>query len=122
MTDTKVRTTELVVAGFDGTNTAFLARAALARLQQEWGLASGDVAIVLREADGQVVLEQTLNRGTGRNESSTLWEGFADLFYRPGGWLKNLAIATELEFAGQTTKDGTDGDTTRISVLAYYDW
>ena len=41
----------------------------------------------------------------------------------PAGWmLKNLAIATELEFAGQTTKDGTDGDTTRISVLAYYDW
>ena len=83
MTDTKVRTTELVVAGFDGTNTAFLARAALARLQQEWGLASGDVAIVLREADGQVVLEQTLNRSTGRNESSTLWEMFADLFFAP---------------------------------------
>ena len=50
------------------------------------------------------------------------YKALVNLFYRPGGWLKNLAIATELEFAGQTTKDGTDGDTTRISVLAYYDW
>ena len=50
------------------------------------------------------------------------YKALVNLFYRPGGWLKNLAIATELEFAGQTTKDGTDGDTTRISILVYYDW
>ena len=99
MADTKVRTTELVVAGFDGTNTAFLARAALARLQQEWGLASGDVAIVLREADGQVVLEQTLNRSTGRDESSTLWEMFADLFFAPESLAGTAAKAALEQFA-----------------------
>jgi hypothetical protein len=50
------------------------------------------------------------------------YKALVNLFYRPGGWLKNLVIATELEFAGQTTKDGSDGDTTRLSLLAYYDW
>ena len=33
-----------------------------------------------------------------------------------------LVLAAEVEYATQTTKDGSDGETTRISILAYYDW
>ena len=50
------------------------------------------------------------------------YKALVNLFYRPGGWLKGLTLAGELEFAGQTTLDGSDGDTTRISVLLYYDF
>lgn len=50
------------------------------------------------------------------------YEALVNLFYRPGGVLNGLTVGTELEFAGQTTVDGSDGDTTRISVLVYYDW
>jgi len=75
--------TELIVAGFDDTHTVFLARAALARLQQEAGMATNDVAIVLRGADGTVAVQQNLQRDTGGNESSTFWETFADLLFAP---------------------------------------
>jgi hypothetical protein len=50
------------------------------------------------------------------------YKALVNLFYRPAGWLNGLTLGTEVEFAGQTTVDGSDGDTTRISVLAYYDW
>jgi hypothetical protein len=50
------------------------------------------------------------------------YKALVNLFYRPGGWLYGLTVAGELEFAGQTTLDGSDGDTTRISVLVYYDF
>ncbi len=50
------------------------------------------------------------------------YKALVNLFYRPGGYLNGLTLASELEFAGQTTLDGSRGDTTRISVLAYYDF
>jgi hypothetical protein len=50
------------------------------------------------------------------------YKALANLFYRPGGWLKGLTLAGEIEFAGLTTLDGSRGDTTRISVLLYYDF
>jgi hypothetical protein len=33
-----------------------------------------------------------------------------------------MAVAGELEFAGQKTLDGSRGDTTRISVLVLYNF
>jgi TolA-binding protein len=50
------------------------------------------------------------------------YKALVNLFYRPGGWLRGLTMAGELEFAGQTTLDGSDGNTTRVSVLMYYDF
>jgi hypothetical protein len=50
------------------------------------------------------------------------YKALVNLFYRPGGWLNGLTVAGELEFAGQTTLDGSNGDTMRISVLVYYDF
>jgi hypothetical protein len=50
------------------------------------------------------------------------YKALVNLFYRPGGWLKGMAVAGELEFAGQKTLDGSRGDTTRISVLVLYNF
>jgi len=50
------------------------------------------------------------------------YKALVNLFYRPGGWLKGLTVAGEVEFAGQTTLDGSSGDTTRISVAVFYDF
>ena len=50
------------------------------------------------------------------------YKALVNLFYRPGGLLNGLTMAGELEFAGQTTLDGSSGDTTRISMLLYCDF
>ena len=93
----------------------------------------------LRMVAGQIALEHkwtpTLTTAIGggymnmKNRSFQQGDAFdhgykalVNLFYRPGGVLKGLTFGTELEFAGQTTVDGADGDTARISVLLYYDW
>jgi uncharacterized membrane protein len=83
MTDAKAVMGEIVVAGFGDTHTAFLARAALARLQKELGMATQDVAMVLRGADGDVAVQQTLRRDTGRSELSTFWKTLVDQLFAP---------------------------------------
>jgi len=50
------------------------------------------------------------------------YKALVNLFYRPAAWLKGVTLAGEVEFAGQTTRDGSTGDTTRFSVLLYYDF
>jgi uncharacterized membrane protein len=80
---TEVAMTELVIAGFGKLHTAYLARAALARLQEQFGIATVDMAMVLRGADGGVSVQQTLNRDARRNGSSAYWEILADLFIIP---------------------------------------
>ena len=72
---------EIVVTGFGDTQTAYLARAALARLQKELGMAPEDVAMVLRGVDGDVAVQQTLNRDTGRSELSTFWKTLIDQLF-----------------------------------------
>ena len=83
MTGIKADMTELIVTAFGDTQTPFLARAALARLQGEWGMDVRDVAIVLRGADGNVAVQQTLSRHAGSSESSTFWDTIADLLFAP---------------------------------------
>jgi uncharacterized membrane protein len=46
-------------------------------------MATHDVAMVLREADGRIAVQQMLLRGTGRNEPSTFFGTLADLFFTP---------------------------------------
>ncbi len=83
MSHSKSVMTELIVTGFDDAYTASLANAALARLQEELGLAMNDVAAVIRRADGNIAVQQTLSRNAGRNESSTFWETLADQLFAP---------------------------------------
>jgi len=82
MTVTTTAKTELVAIGFGDTHTVFLARAALARmLKEDHGMAIDDMAIVLRGTDGNVAVQQTLDRDAGRNDSSTFWDSSADLLF-----------------------------------------
>ena len=83
MSHSKSVITELIVTGFDDAYTASLANAALARLQEELGMATNDVAAVIRKADGNIAVQQTLSRDAGRNESSTFWETLADQLFAP---------------------------------------
>jgi uncharacterized membrane protein len=83
MSDIKDVMSELIVTGFGNKYTVFLAHAALARLQEELGMTIDDVAVVLRGADGNVAVQQTLNRHAARNESSIFWETIADLLLAP---------------------------------------
>ena len=83
MTNTRAVTDEIIVTGFGDTQTAFLALATLARLQRELEMATDDLALVLREADGDIAVQQTLLRGTSRNKSSVLWNTLAYLLFPP---------------------------------------
>ena len=49
---------DLIVAGFDDAHTAFLARAALARLQTKLSLPMHDLALVSRDEAGRVSLSE----------------------------------------------------------------
>ena len=95
---------EIVVTGFGDTQTAYLARAALARLQKELGMAPEDVAMVLRGVDGDVTVQQTLNRNTGRSALSAFWKMLVDQLFAP-----ELSAGTASEAAsGQCATIGID--------------
>jgi uncharacterized membrane protein len=91
---TKAIITELIVTGFGNTHTVFLARAALARLQGELGMAVDDVAVIVRGVDGDLTVQQALNRNTGRNGASVFWETMADLFFAPLSSASTDAVGT----------------------------
>jgi uncharacterized membrane protein len=75
---------ELIVSGFDDAHTAFLARAALARLQKELGLSVYDLAMVTRGEDGRVAVQQVVDLDGSAGEGAILWETWADLLFTPG--------------------------------------
>ena len=104
MTDTKAVMSEIIVTGFGDTQTAYLARAALARLQKELGVATEDVSMVLRGVDGDIAVQQTLNRDTGRSELSTFWKMLIDQLFAP-----ELSAGTASEAAsGKCATTGID--------------
>ena len=75
---------ELIVSGFDDAHTAFLTRAALARLQKELGLSVYDLAMVTRGEDGRVAVQQVVDLDGSAAEGAILWEAWADLLFTPG--------------------------------------
>jgi uncharacterized membrane protein len=93
--------TELVVAGFGNTHTVFLARAALARLQEELGMAVDDVAMIVRGDEGELTIQQALSRDAGKNGASAFWVTLADLFFAP---LSSDAV----EMSKKCAKTGVD--------------
>jgi uncharacterized membrane protein len=109
---TKAIITELVVSGFGNTHTVFLARAALARLQDELGMAVDDVAVIVRGVDGDLTVQEAINRDTDRNGSSAFWGTLADLFFAPLSSACTDAVETLEKYA--TT--GIDPNFTRPIV------
>jgi uncharacterized membrane protein len=75
---------ELIVAGFEDAHTAFLARAALARLQKEIGLNGHDVAVVSREENGEVTVREAIDLNGRRALHEAFWKTLAGrLFAAP---------------------------------------
>jgi uncharacterized membrane protein len=109
---TKAIITELIVTGFGNTHTVFLARAALARLQEELEMAVDDVAMIVRGADGDFTVQQALKRDADRNGSSAFWETLADLFFTPSS---SAGTDTE-EMSGKCATIGIDPSFTRAII------
>ena len=82
---------ELIMAGFEKSQTAFLSRAALARLQKDLGFSVHDMAIVTREADGSVAVQQVVNLGDSAVKRATVWEILAELLFTPGPSMETIS-------------------------------
>ena len=75
---------ELIVAAFEDTYTAFLARAALARLQKSLSLSVRDVAVITREEGDDAALPAAID---GEHEADTpagFWRTLVDLLFIQG--------------------------------------
>ena len=70
---------DLIVAGFGDAHTAFLARAALARLQGELSLPGHDLALMTREAGGEIALQEAIGLGGERETPPTFWKTLVSL-------------------------------------------
>jgi uncharacterized membrane protein len=84
---------ELIVIGFNDKSTVFLARAALARQHEGFGMTTQDAAMVHRTADGRIIVDQGLSRDEQRNGPSTFWETMADLLFVPESSESSVAEA-----------------------------
>ena len=66
---------ELIIAEFDRAHTAYLARAALARLQGQLALEDEDLVVVTRDSEERVLLcePRSVPDGRARQEPKTFW-------------------------------------------------
>jgi uncharacterized membrane protein len=72
---------ELIVAVYDDTHTAFLARAALARLQKELLIKGHDVALVSREKTGKVTVGEAIELKPTKSTHKTFWNTLVFLLF-----------------------------------------
>lgn len=74
---------ELIVAGFDDAHTAFLARAALARLQETLCLPGHDVVTVTRSDGGRAAVQEIFSLSGNEETHMTFWKTLVPLFFAP---------------------------------------
>ena len=74
---------DLILAVFDDAHTAFLARAALARLQGELSLPGHDLAVVNREEGGEIVLQEAIGLSDERQMRPSYWKTLVSLLFAP---------------------------------------
>jgi uncharacterized membrane protein len=70
---------ELVVAGFEDAHTAFLAGAALARMQKDLALNRQDVAVVTREESGAVSVREAVEIASAPAQHKAFWQTLVGL-------------------------------------------
>lgn len=73
--------TVLIVSGFAEAQTAFLARAALARLQRNFALPARDVALVQREGADEVLVHEAVAQIGDVRTSVAFWKTLAGLLF-----------------------------------------
>ena len=83
--------TELIISGFEDAQTAFLARAALARVQMDPTLRTQDVAVVTRAESGEVAVHQAVASADRGRDEKTFWESLADVLFSPSPALGNIS-------------------------------
>jgi uncharacterized membrane protein len=76
--------TDLIAAGYDDAHTAFLARAALARLQRELALSGRDLAVVIGEEGSEIALQEAIGLSGEREMHPTFWKTLVTLVFAPG--------------------------------------
>jgi uncharacterized membrane protein len=92
--------TDLIAAGYDDAPTAFLARAALARLQKELSLPGHDLAVVTREEEGELVLQEAIVLSDEREMHPTFWKTLVNLLLAPGPSTGTGGDPTSAKLAG----------------------
>jgi uncharacterized membrane protein len=75
---------ELIAAGFDDAHTAFLARAALARLQSELSLPGRNLALVTWAEGGEIALQEAIELSGEGMMHPTFWKTLVNLLLAPG--------------------------------------
>ena len=116
---------DLIIAGFDDAHTAFLARAALARLQDELSLSGRDMALVTRAAGGEIDLQEPIPLIDERQVVPTFWKTLVSLLLAPspstgmGGDLMSAeltAIGIDATFRSHLVKQ-VQAETATLLVL-----
>jgi len=74
---------ELIVACFEDGHTAFLAAAALARLQKELSINGHDVAVVSKAETGEVTVREAVDLNGHRSLHEAFWKTLVDLLFFP---------------------------------------
>ena len=72
---------ELIVAGYEDVHTAFLASAALARMQKEFAMNRHDMAVVALEEGGEVSVREAVTVTEGEALHKTFWKTLAGLLF-----------------------------------------
>ena len=128
--------TELVVSVFAETQTAFLARAVLARLQKELALPARDVALVTREEDGEVTVQEAVATVGDVRTSTAFWRMLVELLFSSAHSTSEVtkeislklaalgidrdalsAVADHVDVCGSALFVLTHGESTRDQVL-----
>ena len=76
---------DLLVAGFDDAHTAFLAGAALARMQQDLALDRQDVAVATREESGAISVREAVEVASGAEHHKAFWQTLVGLLLPASG-------------------------------------
>ena len=118
---------DLIVSGFDDAHTAFLSRAALARMQSELSLSGNDFALITWAEGGEVALQEAIDLNAEREVRSTFWEVLVSLLLAPTPSTetdcdptssKLAAIGIDSTFRGHLVKQ-VRTETATLLVLAH---
>jgi len=108
---------ELIVSGFAETQTAFLARAVLARLQNELALPARDVALVTREEEGEVTVQESVATVGEVKTSTAFWRMLVELLFSSAPPAREVTkeISTKLAALG-IDRDALDSVADQVDV------
>ena len=116
---------ELIVAGFEDGHSAFLARAALARLEKELPISGCDVAVVSRGEEGDVTLREDVELNGRIALHEAFWKTLVDILFFPDlpasaetSLGRLAAIGIDEQFIADTEKTVAPGSSAILIVVS----